>query len=335
MLPESPTTDRPDRNLALELVRVTEFAALAAGRWAGRGDKEAADQAAVDAMRLMLGTISMDGVVVIGEGEKDEAPMLYNGERIGDGSPPQVDIAVDPLEGTTLCAKGMPRALSVIALSERGTMFDPGPCVYMEKIAGSREIAHLLDLDRPLGETMKLIAKETGRKVEDVTVIMLDRPQRHQHAVDDVRRVGGRIRFIEHGDVSAALDAVTEGSEVDLLWGIGGTPEGVISAAAIKCVGGQLLGRLWPRNDEERQAAIDAGYDLDEVLDVNRLVSGDDVFFAATGVTDGDVLKGVHYTAEGATTESLITRSRSGTVRRIAAVHDRAKLREITQGRAG
>jgi fructose-1,6-bisphosphatase II len=325
----------PDRNLALELVRVTEYAALAAARWSGRGDKEAADQAAVDAMRLMLGQISMDGIVVIGEGEKDEAPMLYNGERIGDGSPPEVDIAVDPLEGTTLCAKGMPRALAVIALSERGTMFNPGPIVYMEKIAGSREIAHLLDLDRPLGETMRLVAKETGRSVEDVTVIMLDRPQRHQHAVEDVRRVGGRIRFIEHGDVSAALDAVTSGSEVDLLWGIGGTPEGVISAAAIKCVGGQMLGRLWPRDDEERRTALDLGYDLDEVLDVDRLVGGENVFFAATGVTDGDVLKGAHYDATGATTESLVTRSRSGTVRRISAPHDRAKLREITAGRAG
>ncbi len=335
MLPEQPTGEHPDRNLALELVRVTEYAALAAARWTGRGEKEAADGAAVDAMRLMLGTIQMDGTVVIGEGEKDEAPKLYNGERICDGSPPEVDIAVDPLEGTTLCAKGMPRALAVIALAERGTMFDPGPCVYMEKIAGSRRIAHLLDLDRPLGETMELVAKETGREVGDVTVIMLDRPARHQHAVDDVMRVGGRIRFIEHGDVSAALDAVTEDSEVDLLWGIGGTPEGVISAAAIKCVGGQLLGRLWPRDDDERNAAVEAGYDLSEILDVNRLVSGDNVFFAATGVTDGDVLKGAHYDGAGATTESLVTRSRSGTVRRISAHHDRAKLREITAGRVG
>ena len=334
MSPDHPTGDRPDRNLALELVRVTEYAALAAARWSGRGDKEAADQAAVDAMRLMLNNIRMDGVVVIGEGEKDEAPMLYNGERIGDGTPPEVDIAVDPLEGTTLCAKGMPRALAVIALSERGAMFNPGPIVYMEKIAGSRRIAHLLDLDRPLGETMQLVAKETGRDVTDVTVIMLDRP-RHQEAVEDVHRVGGRIRFIEHGDVSAALDAVAEQSEVDLLWGIGGTPEGVISAAAIKCVGGQMLGRLWPRDEEERRAALDEGYDLDEVLDVNRLVAGDNVFFAATGVTDGDVLKGAHYDVEGATTESLVTRSRSHTVRRISAHHDRAKLREITAGRAG
>ena len=325
----------PDRNLALELVRVTEYAALAAARWSGRGDKLAADQAAVDAMRLMLGSIQMDGTVVIGEGEKDEAPMLYNGERIGDGTPPEVDIAVDPLEGTTLCAKGMARSLAVIALSERGTMFDPGPIVYMEKIAGSRQIAHLLDLDRPLGETMQLVAKEKEVGVEDVTVIMLDRPERHAEAVEDVRRVGGRIRFIEHGDVSAVLDAVDEHSKIDLLWGIGGTPEGVISAAAIKCVGGQLLGRLWPRNDEERSAAADGGYDVTEILDVNRLVSGEDVFFSATGVTDGDVLSGVSYDAEGAETESLVTRSRSNTTRRIKARHDRAKLRELSGQRVG
>jgi len=325
----------PDRNLALELVRVTEYAALAAARWSGRGDKEAADQAAVDAMRLMLQNVQMDGVVVIGEGEKDEAPMLYNGERIGDGTPPAVDIAVDPLEGTTLCAKGMPRALAVIALSERGTMFDPGPCVYMEKIAGSQEIADLLDLDRPLAETMKLVAERKGTGVDDVTVIMLDRPARHTEAVESVRSVGGRIRFIEHGDVSAALDAVTPGSPVDLLWGIGGTPEGVISAAAIKCVGGRLLGRLWPRDDSERQGALDAGYDLEEVLDADRLVAGEDVFFAASGVTDGDVLQGAHYDARGAKTESLVTRSRSGTVRRINARHDRNKLREVFGERFG
>ncbi len=325
----------PGRNLALDLARVTEYAALAAARWSGRGDKEAADQAAVDAMRLMLQHVRMDGVVVIGEGEKDEAPMLYNGEQIGDGSPPEVDIAVDPLEGTTLCAKGMPRALAVIALSERGAMFDPGPCVYMEKIAGSAQIADLLDLDRPLGETMKLVAERKGTSAEDVTVIMLDRPDRHSEAVESVRQAGGRIRFIEHGDVSAALDAVSDDSSVDLLWGIGGTPEGVISAAAIKCVGGTLLGRLWPRDDEERQAALDAGYDLEEILDANRLVAGEDCFFAASGVTDGDVLQGAHYDATGATTESLVTRSRTGTVRRIKTRHDRSKLRELFGERFG
>ena len=325
---------RPDRNLALELVRVTEYAALAAARWVGMGDKEAADQAAVDAMRLMLDSVRMDGRVVIGEGEKDEAPMLYNGERIGDGSPPAVDIAVDPLEGTELAATGAPRALAIIALGARDSMFDPGPCVYMEKMAAAGRFGHLLDLDRPLAETMRLIAEERGTDIREVSVVMLDRP-RHSEAVREVREAGGRVYFIPHGDVSAALIAVTGDSPVDLLWGIGGTPEGVITAAAIKCLDGQMLGRLWPRDDEERQAAVEAGYDLSEVLDVERLVAGDDVFFAATGVTDGDVLKGVHYEPLGATTESLVMRTRSGTVRRIAATHDRAKLREITGARAG
>jgi len=320
---------RPDRNLALELVRTTEYAALAAARWIGRGEKESADQAAVDAMRLLLDTVHMDGTVVIGEGEKDEAPMLYNGERIGDGSPPEVDIAVDPLEGTELTAMGLPSALAVIALSPRGTMFDPGPVVYMEKIAGSREIAHVLDIERPLTETVRLVAKEKGTDVGDVMVIMLDRP-RHEEAVKEIRQAGARIRFIPHGDVAGSLLAATPGSAVDLLWGIGGTPEGVLSAAAIKCWGGQILGRLWPRDDEERQAAIDAGYELDRVLDSDELVAGDDCFFSATGVTDGDVLDGVRYRGPGgATTESLVMRSRSGTMRRIAAVHDRAKIREL------
>src|SRR5919204_4564362 len=329
-----PETSHPDRNLALELVRTTEAAALAAARLVGRGDKNGADQAAVDAMRHVLHTVSMDGVVVIGEGEKDEAPMLYNGEHIGDGSPPEVDIAVDPLEGTTLAAEGTPRALSVMALSERGTMFSPGPFVYMLKIAAQPRFAHLLDIDRPISETLQLIAKEKGTDVRDVTVMMLKR-DRHKDAVEEIRRTGARIRFIDHGDVSAALHAVQPDSPVDVLWGIGGTPEGVISAAAIKCMGGQMLGRLWPRNDDERQRGLDAGYDLDEVLDVDRLVSGNDVFFAATGVTDGDVLDGVHYTPTGATTESLVMRSRSGTVRRIFARHDRAKLREISGARVG
>ena len=315
-----PTHRRPDRNLALELVRVTEAAALGAAPFVGRGDKEAADQAAVDGMRYALRSVSMDGTVVIGEGEKDKAPMLYNGEHIGDGSPPEVDIAVDPLEGTTLAAEGMPSALAVIALSEKGTMFSPGPCVYMEKIAGSPQIADLLDLDRPLAETLRLVAerKETG--IGDVMVVVLDRP-RHAQGIAEIREVGARVRLIAHGDVSAALLAVTEQSPVDLLWGIGGTPEGVISAAAIKCLGGQLLGRLWPRDANERRAALEAGYDLERVLDRDDLVSGNDVFFSATGVTDGDVLDGVHFpSAGGATTESLVMRSRSGTVRRINAV---------------
>ncbi len=320
------THQLPDRNLALELVRVTEAAALAAAPLVGRGDKEAADQAAVDGMHFMLQSVPMDGVVVIGEGEKDEAPMLANGEQIGDGSPPRVDIAVDPLEGTTLAAHGMPSALAVIALSARGTMFDPGPCVYMEKMAGSPEIADLLDLDRPLGETVQLVAERKGGAVADVMVVVLDRP-RHEAGIAAIRDAGARVRLIAHGDVSAVLLAVTERSPVDLLWGIGGTPEGVISAAAVKCLGGQLLGRLWPRDEDERQAALDAGYDLSRVLTRDDLVAGDDVFFSATGITDGDVLQGVRYpSAGGATTESLVMRTRSGTVRRIMATHDRAKL---------
>ena len=331
----APAGSGPDRNLALELVRTTEYAALAAARWIGRGEKESADGAAVDAMRLMLDTVSMDGTVVIGEGEKDEAPMLYNGERVGDGSQPAVDVAVDPLEGTELCADGMPNALATIALAERGAMFDPGPCVYMLKMATSRELAHLLDLDRPLPETLGLMAEAKDTSIGDVVVVMLDRP-RHEEAIAEIREAGARIRLIPHGDVSAALSAVTPGSPVDLLWGIGGTPEGVLAAAAIRCTGGRIVGRLWPRGDEERQAALDAGYDLDEVLDTERLVSGDNVFFSATGVTEGDMLAGVHFEGpEGATTESLVMRSRSGTVRRVQARHDRAKLREVIGERLG
>jgi fructose-1,6-bisphosphatase II len=267
--------------------------------------------------------------VVIGEGEKDEAPMLYNGERVGDGQPPEVDVAVDPLEGTTLTAQGQPAALAVVALAERGTMFDPGPCVYMQKLAGGPGIADCLDLDAPLPEVVARVAERKGVEVGDVTVIMLDR-ERHADAVAQLREVGARIRFISDGDVSAALQAVSEARGVDLLWGIGGTPEGVLSAAAIKCLGGQMLGRLWPRDDGEREAAVRAGYDLDDVLDVDRLVGGGDVFFAATGVTGGDLLDGVRYLGDGhATTESLVMRSRSGTVRTVKARHDRPKLREI------
>src|SRR5947209_10466291 len=326
---------RPDRNLALELVRVTESAAMGAGRWVGRGDKEGADQAAVDAMRAMLDSVSMDGVVVIGEGEKDNAPMLYNGESIGDGTPPQVDVAVDPLEGTRLTALGMPSAIAVIALAERGTMFDPGPIVYMEKIAGGPEIADLLGLDRPLAETLALVAERKQIDIRDVMVVMLDR-ERHHEAMAQVRDAGARVRLITDGDVAGAMLAVSDNTPVDLLWGIGGTPEGVISAAAIKCIGGQLLGRLWPRDDSERAAAVKAGYDLDRVLTADDLVSGDDVFFSATGVTDGDVLQGVRYEGgRGASTESLVMRTRSGTVRRISARHDRAKLRTLTGERYG
>ena len=331
----SPPSGKPDRNLALELVRVTEAAALAAARMIGRGDKEGADQAAVDAMRHVLDSVSMDGVVVIGEGEKDEAPMLYNGEQIGDGSPPRVDIAVDPLEGTRLTALGMPNALAVIALSERGSMFDPGPCVYMEKIAGGPEIADLLDLDRPLPQTLQLIAERKNREIRDVMVVMLNR-ERHQDAMEQVRDAGARVRLITDGDVAASLLAVTDDTPVDLLWGIGGTPEGVISAAAIKCIGGQLLGRLWPRDDDERDAAVKAGYDLDRVLTCDELVTGEDAFFSATGVTDGDVLQGVRYQGDrGASTESLVMRSRTGTVRRISARHDRSKMRALGITSAG
>jgi fructose-1,6-bisphosphatase II len=327
--------EKPDRNLALELVRVTEAAALAAARWVGRGDKEAADQAAVDAMRLLLDTVPMAGTVIIGEGEKDEAPMLYNGESIGDGSPPEVDIAVDPLEGTRLTARGAPSALSVIALSEKGTMFDPGPCVYMEKIAGGPNIADAISLSDPLPDVIRNVAEAKGTDPGEVTIIMLDR-ERHAEAVEQVREVGARIRFITDGDVSAALFAVSRDTGVDLLWGIGGTPEGVLSAAAIKCLGGRILGRLWPRDEDERRTAEEAGYDLERVLDTHDLVSGDDVFFAGTGVTDGELLQGVRYLGDGhATTESLVMRSRSGTVREVKARHDRPKLREVTGGRYG
>ena len=325
----STASSRPERNLALELVRVTEAAALSCARMIGRGDKEAADQAAVDGMREMLDSVPMDGIVVIGEGEKDEAPMLYNGEQIGDGSPPQVDIAVDPLEGTRLAALGMPNAIAVIALSERGTMFDPGPCVYMEKIAGGPEIADLLDLDRPLAETLQLVAERKGTDIRDVMVVMLDR-ERHHDAMAQVREAGARVRLITDGDVAGALLAVSDNTRVDLLWGIGGTPEGVISAAAIKCIGGELLGRLYPRDDAERAAAAAAGYELDRVLTCDDLVRGENCFFSATGVTDGDVLAGVRYHGNrGASTESLVMRSRSGTVRRISARHDREKMRAL------
>ena len=329
------TTIKPDRNLALELVRVTEAAALAAARLIGRGDKEAADQAAVDAMRFVLDGVSMDGIVVIGEGEKDEAPMLYNGEQIGDGNPPLVDIAVDPLEGTRLTALGMPSAITVIALAERGAMFNPGPIVYMEKLAGGPAIADLLDLERPLPETLALIAERKRVDIRDVIVVMLDR-ERHHRQMAAVREAGARVRLITDGDVSAALLAVSDRSPVDVLWGIGGTPEGVISAAAIKCTGGQLLGRLWPRDDAERARASEAGHDLTRVLTADDLVRGEDVFFSATGVTDGDVLQGVRYPdKEHVTTDSLVMRARSGTVRRITARHDRVRLRARGRGLYG
>lgn len=319
----------PDRNLALELVRVTEAAALAAARWMGRGDKEAADQAAVDAMRLLMDTVPMDGVVVIGEGEKDNAPMLYNGEKIGNGEPPVVDIAVDPIDGTTLTSKGMNGALAVVALAERGTMFDPGPCMYMEKIAAGPEAVDSIDLDAPIAENLERLAKVKGMDVSGLTVMILERP-RHEQIVKEVRAAGARIRFITDGDVAGAISAAREKSGVDMLLGIGGTPEGVIAAAAIKCLGGVIQGRLWPRNDEEREAALAAGYDLDKILTADDLVSGEDVFFAATGITDGELLRGVRYTGESARTQSLVMRSRSGTIRIIDGIHHRKKLAQFS-----
>ncbi len=319
-----------DRNLALELVRVTEAAAMAAARRMGFGDKEAADQAAVDAMRGMLGRIPMDGTVVIGEGEKDEAPMLYNGERIGDGSPPAVDIAVDPVEGTTLTAKGLPNALAVIALAERGTMFDPGPFVYMEKIATGPLAAEVIDLDAPIGENLRRIAEAKGSRVGDVTVSVLDRP-RHEQLVADIRAAGARIAFIFDGDVAGAIMAARPDTGIDLSVGIGGTPEGVITACALKCLGGALYGRLAPRDDRERAEAINAGYDVDRVLTIDDLVTSDRVLFAGTGITDGALLRGVRFTGRGATTQSLSMRSSSGTVRTVNAEHTFSKFNAIAR----
>ncbi|HEX3539283.1 MAG TPA: class II fructose-bisphosphatase [Acidimicrobiales bacterium] len=309
----------------MELVRVTEAAALAAARWMGRGDKEGADGAAVDAMRVILHSVPMDGIVVIGEGEKDEAPMLYNGERIGDGTPPATDIAVDPIDGTTLTALGRGNALAVIAVSERGSMFDPGPCVYMEKLAVGPDCVGVIDINATTAANIEAVAKAKGESVQDITVVILDRP-RHEKLISEVRSTGARIRLIPDGDVAGAISTAWPDAGADLLIGIGGTPEGVIAAAALKCMGGELLGKLWPRNDIERQAALDAGYDLDAVLTADDLVKGDNCFFAATGITDGELLRGIHYDAKGATSQSLVMRSKSGTVRRIDAHHQLKKL---------
>jgi fructose-1,6-bisphosphatase II len=320
----------PDRNLALELVRVTEAAAMAAARWVGRGDNNSADQAAVDAMRLMLDTVQMDGVVVIGEGEKDEAPMLFNGESVGSGYGPQVDVAVDPLEGTRLTALGQPNAIAVIALAERGTMFFPGAAVYMDKIATGPEAADAIDIDATPTDNVRRVAEAKGKSPRDVSVVVLER-DRHNALIAELREAGARVNLIRDGDVAPAIAAAHGGLvDVDLLMGIGGTPEGVISAAAIKCLGGALQGRLWPRDDEERQKLIDAGYDVDRILTTDDLVAGDDVFVAATGVTSGALLRGVRSTKDGAVTESLALRSRSGTVRRIAAEHSYEKLERFT-----
>ena len=319
----------PDRNLALELVRVTEAAAMAAGRWIGRGDKNAADQAAVDAMRRMVDTVAMDGTVVIGEGEKDEAPMLYNGEPVGNGTGPQVDVAVDPLEGTRLTSIGQPNAISVIALAERGTMFFPGAAVYMDKIAVGAEAAAAIDIEAPPAENVARVADAKGIKPSDVAAVVLDR-DRHEELIAELRSCGAKVMLIPDGDVAPAIAAAQPGTGVDMLIGVGGTPEGVIAAAAVKAFGGALQGRLWPRNDDERQKLVDAGYDVDRVLTTDDLVAGDDLFVAATGVTSGALLGGVRYTREGAVTDSLVIRSRSGTVRRIEAHHAFEKLSRFT-----
>ncbi|MFJ9926033.1 MULTISPECIES: class II fructose-bisphosphatase [Streptomyces] len=318
--------EAPDRNLALELVRVTEAAAMAAGRWVGRGDKNGADGAAVRAMRSLVSTVSMNGVVVIGEGEKDEAPMLFNGEHIGDGTGPEVDIAVDPIDGTTLTAKGMPNAIAVLAAAERGAMFDPSAVFYMDKLVTGPEAADFVDIDAPVAVNIRRIAKAKKATPEDVTVVILDRP-RHEGLIKEVREAGARIKLISDGDVAGSVYALREGTGVDLLLGIGGTPEGIISACAVKCLGGTIQGKLWPKDDAERQRAIDAGHDLDRVLTTDDLVSGENVFFVATGITDGELLRGVRYRSETALTESIVMRSKSGTVRRIDSEHRLSKLR--------
>ena len=319
----------PDRNLAMELVRVTEAAAMAASRWMGRGDKEGADGAAVNAMRVVLQTVAMDGTVVIGEGEKDNAPMLFNGERIGDGSPPLVDIAVDPIDGTTPTALGRGGALAVIAVSERGTMFDPGPCVYMEKIAVGPRGRGAVDINQSPTENLQALAKAVGLPVRDLTAVILDR-ERHADLIAEVRASGARIRLITDGDVAGAIATGWPDTGVDILFGIGGTPEGVLAAAALKSMGGEMQGRLWARNEAERRAAVEAGYDLDAVLTTNDLVRGDNCFFAATGITDGELLQGVRYHDFGATTQSLVMRSKSGTLRKIDASHLLQKLAEYS-----
>ncbi len=319
----------PDRNIALELARVTEAAAMAAARWIGRGEKEAADQAAVDAMRSVLDTVHMRGVVVIGEGEKDKAPMLYNGEEVGSGGGPEVDVAVDPLEGTRLTALGQPNAIAVIALAERGTMLFPGAAVYMEKIAVGPRALDAIDIAATPTENVRRVAEALGKTRREVDVVVLER-DRHDDLIAELREAGARVRLIRDGDVAPAIAAAQPGTGVDMLYGIGGTPEGVISAAALKCVGGGIQGRLWPRDEEERQRLVDAGLDPARVLHTEDLVAGDDVFVAATGVTTGALLTGVQYSADGAVTDSIVMRSRSGTVRRITAHHALEKLSALT-----
>jgi len=319
-------SEAPDRNLALELVRVTEAAAMAAGRWVGRGDKNGADGAAVRAMRTLVSTVSMNGVVVIGEGEKDEAPMLFNGERVGDGTGPECDIAVDPIDGTTLTAKGMPNAIAVLAAADRGSMFDPSAVFYMDKLVTGPEAADFVDINAPVSVNIRRVAKAKRSTPEDVTVVILDRP-RHEGIIKEIREAGARIKLISDGDVAGSIYALREGTGVDMLLGIGGTPEGIISACAVKCLGGTIQGKLWPKDDEERARAVDAGHDLDRVLMTDDLVSGENVFFVATGITDGELLRGVRYRSETATTDSIVMRSKSGTVRRIESEHRLSKLR--------
>jgi fructose-1,6-bisphosphatase II len=321
----SVSREAPDRNISLELVRVTEAAAMAAGRWVGRGDKIGGDGAAVDAMRQLVSTVSMKGVVVIGEGEKDEAPMLYNGEHVGSGEGPECDVAVDPIDGTTLMSKGMPNAIAVMAVAERGTMYDPSAVFYMEKLVTGRDAADLVDIGAPVAHNIQVVAKAKGGSVKDVTVCILDRP-RHEELVQQVRAAGARIKFITDGDVAGAVMAATEGTGVDLLMGIGGTPEGIIAACAVKCLGGVIQGRLWPQKKSEFERAAAAGLDLGAVLSTDDLVRSDNVFFVATGVTDGELVRGVRYKAGGATTESLVMRSKSGTIRRVISDHSLTKL---------
>ncbi|MFY0407829.1 class II fructose-bisphosphatase [Solicola sp. PLA-1-18] len=327
-IPDSlaPASQAPDRNLALDLVRVTEAAALAAGRWVGRGDKNGADGVAVNAMRSLINTVGMRGVVVIGEGEKDNAPMLFNGEEVGDGTGPECDVAVDPIDGTTLAAKSMPNAVAVMAVAPRGSMYDPSAVFYMEKLVTGPEAADAVDIRLPIEKNISLVAKAKGLKVSDVTVCVLDRP-RHDRLVADIRATGARVKFISDGDVAGAITAARPGTGVDLLVGIGGTPEGIIAACAMKCVGGVIQGRLWPTDDAERGRAEDAGHDLSRVLTTDDLVTGDDCFFVATGITDGELMTGVRYAPERAFTESLVMRSRSGTLRKITSEHRLTKLR--------
>lgn len=321
-------TEVPDRNFGLDLVRVTETAAMAAARWQGRGDKEAADQAAVDGMRAHLTTIDLDGVVVIGEGEKDDAPMLFNGERVGSGRGPKVDVAVDPIDGTRLTALGLPGALSVIAVSERGTMYAPGSLVYMDKIAVGPQAAGMIDLDAPVERNLQRVAKAKGDDVNDLTVIILDRP-RNEHYIRAVRDAGARIRLIQDGDVSAAIATARPEAGIDLLLGIGGSPEAVLAAAALRCMDGEMQCRLWPRDESERQWARDNGLDLDQVMDTEDLVGGENVFFAATGVTTGEFLRGVEFHGDTAVTHSVMMRSRTGSIRYMDAYHNFRKLREL------